>query len=371
MSEKGAVQKTITDSKPPGVLNADQIGRFKTIQEDTAELPIKTIQPCPLIPDYRDPTESTLPIVVQSPVGNFCIDGWRSIEQGIAEGQPVMRCFVIQIQEHSDTELAIRKVEVRTKPRGGTCLFAESVRNTSILAKILMDEIENPIVFSHGGARRGGNFSNNKEDDLRQVLSERLGKSRGTINDYLHFSLHLTDDAKDVLVAQKASKAFFEKARINKRKLITILESDGLIHEDITTEVSGKMLEWLGEYQRTGKIQTDYGETEPPEEGTENENQGDETTDDESGTSTEDFETFHHRSPIVENAVPELPTDETVRTAIQAVIEALAEILGQPSIDCEQAIEIISKQIDQLADVRQVLIDLCSRAQRNQDEEVS
>ena len=234
MSEKGAVQKTTKDSTPPGVLNADQIGRFKTTQEDITELPIKTIQPCPLIPDYRDPTESTLPIVVQSPVGNFCIDGWRSIEQAIAEGQPVMRCFVIQIQEHSDTELALRKVEVRTKPRGGTCLFAESVRNTSILAKILMDEIENPIVFSHGGARRGGNFSNNKEDDLRQVLSERLGKSRGTINDYLHFSLHLTDDAKDVLVAQKASKAFCEKARVNKRILIKHLESEGLTHEEIT-----------------------------------------------------------------------------------------------------------------------------------------
>ena len=48
MSEKGAVLKTTTDSTPPGVLNADQIGRFKTTQEDIAELPIKAIQPCPL-----------------------------------------------------------------------------------------------------------------------------------------------------------------------------------------------------------------------------------------------------------------------------------------------------------------------------------
>ena len=161
MREKGAVPKTTTDSTPSRVLNADQFGRFKTTQEDISELPIKSIQACPLIPDYRDPTESILPIVVQSPAGNFCIDGWNFIDQAKSTGQPTMRCAIISIQEHSDTELAIRKVEVRTKPRGGTCLFAESVRNTSILAEILMAEMENPIVFSHGGARQGENFNNN------------------------------------------------------------------------------------------------------------------------------------------------------------------------------------------------------------------
>jgi len=367
MSEKGAVLKTTTDSTPPGVLNHDQIGRFKTIQEDIAELPIKTIQPCPLIPDYRDPTESTLPIVVQSPAGNFCIDGWRLIQQTVEAGLPAIRCSILQMQEHCDKELAVRKVEVRTKPRGGTCLFAELVRNISILAKILMDEMENPIVFSHGGARRGGNFSNNKEDDLRQVLSERLGKNRSTINDYLHFARYLTDEAMDALVAQKASKAFFEKARINKRILIKGLESDGVTFEDITTEVSRKMLEWLGEYQRTGKIQTDYGETDPPEEGTENENQCDETTIDESGDNTEEFEIFNHRSPIAENEAPEMPTDETVKTEIKAIIEALSEINDQSPIDCDQGIKIIKKQFDRLAMVPQMLIDIRNRAQQNQD----
>ena len=126
----------------------------------------------------------------------------------------------------------------------------------------------------------------------RCYLSD-LAKSRSTINDYLNFGRHLTDEAMDGSGCTKRPvKAFFEKAQINKRKLITILESDGLTHDDITTEVSGKMLEWLGEYRRTGKIQTDYGETEPTEEGNEAEDQGDETTDDESDTSTEEFEIF-------------------------------------------------------------------------------
>jgi hypothetical protein len=369
MREKGAVLKNTTDSTPPGVLNADQIGRFKTTYEDTTDLPIKTIQPCPLIPDYRDPTESILPIVVQSPAGNFCIDGWRLIEQAMAVSQPAIRCSIISIQEHSDTELALRKVEVRTKPRGGTCSSAELVRNISILEKFLMDELENPIVFSHGGARRGGNFSNNKEDDLRQVLSERLGKNRSTINDYLNFARHLTDETMDTFVAQNTGKAFFDKARINKRILIKGLESDGVAFEDITAEVSGKMLEWLGEYQRTGKIQTDYGETEPNEQDNEAEDQGDETSNDESDISTEEFKTFHHRSPIAENEAPGLPTDETVKTEIRASIEALLEVVEQSPLEYDKDIEIVDNLLERLAMVQQMIIDIRDRAQQNQDKE--
>ena len=74
MSEKGAVLKNTTDSTPPGVLNADQIGRFKTTYEETDELSIKSIQPHLLIPDYSDPTES---ILLQSQaITRMCI--WRA-----------------------------------------------------------------------------------------------------------------------------------------------------------------------------------------------------------------------------------------------------------------------------------------------------
>ena len=367
MSEKGILLKNTTDSTPPGVLNADQIGRFKTIQEDIAELPIKAIQPHRLIPDYRDPTESILPIVVQSPAGFYCIDGWRLIDQAKSAGQTAIRCTIISIQEHSDKELAIRKVEVRTKPRGGTCLFAELVRNTSILAKILEDKMENPIVFSHGGARRGKNFSNNKEDDLREVLSDRLGKSRGKINDYLHFSKYLTNEAINTLVARKATKAFFEKARANKRRLINNLESDGITSEDMAAEVSGKMLEWLDEFRRTGAIEPYYGETEPFEEENEANDQGDEATDDESGARTEDFEPFVHRSPIAENEAPELLTDEAVKIEIQAIIEELTGIVGQSPINYDQGIETINEQIEKLAMVPQMLADIRNRTQQNQE----
>jgi hypothetical protein len=270
------------------------------------------------------------------------------------------------MQEHSDIELAIRKVEVRTKPRGGSCLFAELVRNTSILAKIIEDKMENPIVFSHGGARRGENFSNNKEDDFRQVLSERLGKSRGTINDYLHFSMHLTDDAMGALVAQKASNAFFEKCRVNKRILIKNMEGDGTEEGEITAAVSCKMLEWLEEFSRTGKIISDYGE-----------NDGDE--DDEQPSSdlpvvedeSPESETFHHQAIADLGDSSDPPTEEDVKAELQAIILSLTAIMEQSPIEIDDGINILNDQISKLAMIPQMLMDIRNHIASESDKEAA
>ena len=83
------------DQSSPGVLNDSQSGQFVTTGEEIAELPIASIRPCRNIPDYRDLTESTLPIVVQSPDACQCIDGWNLIEQAQAEGiQPFAAMFL-------------------------------------------------------------------------------------------------------------------------------------------------------------------------------------------------------------------------------------------------------------------------------------
>ena len=121
-----------------------------------------------------------------------------------------------------------------------------------------MNEMENPIVFSHGGSRRGTSFTNNREDDIREILSERLGKDRNTINTYLNFGRFLTNEAMDTLIAQNTGRAFFEKAQVNKRIWIKNLESDGLDEESITNQISLKMLEWLEEYQEYGRYKTRF-----------------------------------------------------------------------------------------------------------------
>ncbi len=366
MSQKGKRPQEAENQNPPGVLKNAQTLRFKTTREDIAEIPVKSIEQCPLIPDYKDPTESSLPIVVRTPEAFFCIDGWNLIEQTQAAGQSNVRCHVYQIQEHSNTELAIRKVAVRTKPVGGTCCYAELVRNANLLANILMDEMENPIVFSHGGSRRGAFFTNNREDDLREVLSERLGKDRSTINAYLNFGRCLTNEAMDALIARDTVRAFFEKAqKTNKRRWISNLESDGLDEESITNQISLKMLEWHREYQETGNIKPDFGETE---------DEGDQATEDpsvstptdENGSGSEQVNPFNHRSPPAESEAPVLPDIEDVKAELQEVAEALTELVNQYSFDCDQAIETLNGQIGQLAAARQMLTDIRDRAAKEE-----
>jgi hypothetical protein len=128
------------------------------------------------------------------------------------------------------------------------------------------------------------------------------------------------------------------------------------------------MLEWLTEYQRTGDIKSGLNEPEPPEE---LEGQNADTTAVESVANAEEFETFHHRSPAAESDIPELPIDENVKTAIQAIIEALSGLVGQSPFDCDQNIEIVDNQIVQLAMVHQMLIDIRNRAENSQIKEAA
>ena len=366
MNKKGKRPQEAEIQNPPGVLKEEQTVRFITTREDFAEIPVKSLQACPLIPDYRDPTESTLPIVIHTPEAFFCIDGWNLIEQARAAGQSNVCCHVFQIQEHSDTELALRKVAVRTKPLGGTCCYAEGVRNTKIVWEMLMNAMENPIVFSHGGDRRGTSFTDNREDDIREVLSERLGKDRSTINAYLNFGICLTNEAMDALIAQNTGRAFFEKAQVNKRIWIIKLKSDGLDEESITNQISSKMIEWREEYQESGNIKTDHGETE--EEGDQTtESSSASTSTDENGPSSEQVHNFNHRSPPVASETPVLPQIEDVKAIMQGVADTLAGLVHQASFDCDQAIEALNGQIGQLATASQMLTDIKDRAAKEEE----
>ena len=103
-SPKGKQAQKIKSSKLSGGLNDSQIGRFKTHYEEVTELPIESIKTCPIIPDYRDPTEAIHPIILYTSEGYHCIDGWHYIEQAQAEGQSRIPCHVYHIIEHSDNK---------------------------------------------------------------------------------------------------------------------------------------------------------------------------------------------------------------------------------------------------------------------------
>ena len=365
MTQKGKRPQEAENQNPPGVLKDAQNLRFKTTREDIAEIPVKSIQQCYFIPDYKDPTDSTLPIVVQTPKAIYCVDGWNLVEQAQAAGLSTVRCHVYFIEEHSDTELAIRKVAVRTKPVGGTCCYAELVRNANLVANILMDEMEEPVVFSHGGSRRGTSYTNNREDDLRLVLSERLGKDRNTINTHLNFGRFISNEAMDTMIAQNTGRAFFEKAQVNKRMWINNLESDGLDEGSISSRISLKMLEWHKEYQESGDIKPDFGETETEDSQT-TEASGDNTSTDENEPGSGQSSSFNHRPPADNFDIPKFLEEDDVKAVMQIVADTIAGLVHESSFDCDQAIEIIDEQIKQLSLARQIVIDIRDRATKEE-----
>ena len=248
------------DQSSRGVLNDLQPGQFVTTGEEIAELPIATIQPCRNIPDYRGLTESPHPIVIQSSDACHCIDGWNLIEKAQSEGGSTVRCHVFSIERYSEIELAIRKVAIRTKPLGGTCSYAELVRNTCRLFSILYESADDPVVFSHGGDRRSTEFADKRENNIRSVLSERLGKSQTTINKYLQHGEYVSDDAFNELIDANASKGFFEATQKGKQQYASELKSRQTASNEIIRLVSARMLDWL----QTGQTQI-VTEIRPPE----------------------------------------------------------------------------------------------------------
>ena len=330
------------------VLKKAQIGRFRTLHEEIVELPVESIQPCPLIPDYRDPTESILPLVVKTPAAFFCIDGFNLIELTKAAGRTTVRCHVSQIQDHSDIEVAIRKVANRTKPQGGTCSFAEKVRNTCLLAKIIIDEKENPIVFSHGGARRGENFTNDRENDLREILAERLGKKRTTINQYLNLGRNLNFDVLNTMAESDTGKAFFEAVQFKKRNLINKLEDDGITKEAITEPVSSKMIEWHDKYRQPVRISKNEPAqpVAPPSDN--------QTQQDNAGQQTQKTEEFKHWGGNVSASQEKISSEDDVCLQLKAIASTLAGAAENKDLTIQQRIEVASAQIIELSKLLQI-----------------
>lgn len=242
--EKGRSKKrSRQDQSSPGVLKGSQpppLVGYETQSESIEDLPTDSIQPCPYIPDYRKPTESFYPIVVQTPEGRFCIDGGDQIEQAKTRRHSTIRCFVVQIARHSDIEVAIRKAANRTKPRGGRCFYPESVRDTRRLFELIRDSSEDLVVFCHGGDRRGPEFKDHRENSIKFILARRLGLSTTTINKRLQHGEHIDAKALEILIDAGAPKRFFETFQQPKQDQIIGLTAAGNEKEAIPGQRSEK-----------------------------------------------------------------------------------------------------------------------------------
>jgi hypothetical protein len=183
-----------------------------------------------------------------------------------------------------------------------------------------MDSTDNPIVISHGGARRGVNYTDNREENIRELLAERLGKSKTTINKYLSHGEYLIDYSLNTLIESNEGKAFFEEAQKNKRILIKDLISEGKPEEIIAETVSQNMLPWLEEFHETGKIGTELTPTADDQDD-ENQNSEFETK---ISCSLKQAENFKYRPGNLENSIVQnIPTDETARAKLSLIKQQL------------------------------------------------
>ena len=225
-----------------------------TLAETIEEVDLQQIQPFTVIPDYKDTTTSPYPFVVKTPECCLCIDGQELIDRARSEQKTKIMCYVFYLPGYSEAEVAIRKVANRTLPRGGRCSYAELVRNITQLFRILLESQDNLMVYAHGGDRKGLNFTENKAENVRKVLADRLAKDVGTINSYLNHRRYIDDQTMDRLVNSKETKGFFESAQPNKRLLVKNLTSEGKPEEEIAQQISQEMLNWCEEYHEDNKI---------------------------------------------------------------------------------------------------------------------
>ena len=228
----------------------------KDVQNHYKELSITEIQTIDSIVDYQEKTTCPHPLILHSPQGYYCIEGHDLIKLAKTEGHKIIRCHIEEVSEVSEIELAIRKTAIRMVPAGGISSYAENVRNIRTLFDMLAALSDNPLIYSHGGNRRGAEFSENAGDNIRELIAERLGRSKTTINTYLSYSEYLTDETVAELAASKMTRTFFEKARSGKQKAIRELENSSYERNDITSQVSSIVLGMLADYQQSGTVRS-------------------------------------------------------------------------------------------------------------------
>jgi hypothetical protein len=316
-----------------------------------AELDVEKIHPFQQIPDYTSPTISPVPIVVISPASCTCIDGWDLIQSAKSVGSSTIASYSFYIPDHSETEIAIRKVAVRTIPQGGTCSYAELVRNAGILFKMLMSSTDNPVAFSHGGSRRGAGYTEGKENNIRMLLANRLGKSVTTINKYLNHGEYLNAEVIDALIKAEVEKGFFEAAQPYKRKIITDLKSSQKSDAEISAAVSDAMLSLLSEYRTNKNAALTYNQTSQNESlSSEIRNQPNLASS--SASKPKNFIHWSGNNSAVED---HQTTENDVRREIKAVGSKLIKKIDNKDLTTHQMVEIVSSQIVRLAKLIQQL----------------
>jgi len=336
---------------PRDSIDVDQ-AQYIAYEKSIESLAITDLQPFIAVPDYKIQTISPYPIIIKSPSFAKCIDGWEKIDEKRNSGEQQITCEIIHVQQDSEINVALWKMSVRVMPLGGPCLYPELVRNSSILFKMVIESQENPVIFSHGGPRRGLGYTENREENARILLADRLGKRPKTVSKYLNHAEYLNDDTFAELINQEIYKKFFESIQPNKRALVRSLTEDGKSAAEIEAEVSTNVLSWLQEFIDTGKVV--YQPSSPPPE-----TQSEPETPDETGPSEMPIETIQidtHQPPVFKHGTGGSEETDSGNLSIDIVKAELAtesenflEVFTSQESDINQVESVVQAAIKQFA----------------------
>jgi hypothetical protein len=339
----------------PGVLKPT-----KAPVETIEEIPVQEIKPFRGIPDYREPTTSAYPAVVKAYDQYLCIDGFELVEKATSGGMAKIRCRVFHLNQPSAIETALLKAANRMMPAGGTCLYSEIVRNARRLCEMLMESPEPPAIFNHGGARRGPVYTDNKEDNIRVLLANRLGKSTTAINQYLCHGEYLYDETLAALIEKSMGKDFFEKAQVQKRILVKNLKSAGRPEREVIEAVSSRMVSWATDYQERRSLAA-VGTVERPEVAAPANAPSVNTV-----RTVSPIQPFDHWQGRPDIQPP--PTEETIRHELRALRDAIDQALRGGTTDLlDQTERLIPEGISRFSRVQQLIVDLRQAAADGQE----
>jgi hypothetical protein len=338
MREKGISCFPDENQVASGDLNSPFSPTDKAFEKSIEPLELPDITHFTGIPDFKKTTRSPYPIIVKSPVSIQCIDGWEMIEQAKQRNETSIVCEIIHILRDSGIETAIWKASVRTKPLAGRCIYAEEVRNTCRLFTMI-ESMENPVIFSHGGVRRGDSYIDRPENNIREVLADRLGRDPKTISKYLQHGNYLNDETLQMLINDDAAKkGFFEAIQKEKQRIIDELESQQKEYDEIVDVVSARVLSLLESFQASdqSEIVNDQSAPNEPSAG-ENQSQPDPVR------SPGNKPIFHkHWSGNPSAADEKQPTEDEICQEFVAIGQLLIETAENKALTIQERIQIFS-----------------------------
>jgi hypothetical protein len=219
---------------------------------------------------------------------------------------------------------------------------------------MLMTSSDNPVVFSHGGSRRGASYADNKENNIRTLLANRLGKSPVTINKYLNHGEFINDETMQELITADVEKGFFEANQVHKRSLIDRLKADQIPDADITDTVSQLVLSLLNEYRQAAPVEIS-GNQSDQEEASAVANQPEQV---EAPASAPRIEEFKHWSGN-ENGETDAPaTEEDISQRIKMVGSLLIQTAENTELTIQERVKKYTLQNFELSRLIQGLIHL-------------